>query len=207
MLRIFFVRHGRTDWNAQGRVQGGGDLDEIGKAQAESLSARLQNEPFRAAYASPFPRTRQTASIIAEPHDIDVRLLPLLRDLDYGHFAGALLSEVREQNPDLWARWRDAPETVHFEGGEGLADLRQRIKRAISIINNRHTEGSVLCVTHDSPVRVVMSLALGFSDSRHNDQALVTPLASLTIAKIDEEGISLELMRDVSHLEGIDDSL
>ena len=204
MPRLLFVRHGRTMWNAEGRVQGGGDLDEVGLAQAAALSARLRDEPLTAAYASPFPRTRQTMNIVVGHHGLRVRLLPLLRDLDYGRFAGALLSEVRQDDPGLWERWRDAPHTVHFAGGESLADLRARVQRAIAIVTERHPEGSILCVTHDSPVRIAVSLALGRDDSHHNDADLVTPLASLTVVEIDAHGMRLEVRQDAAHLEGID---
>lgn len=204
MPRLLFVRHGRTTWNAEGRVQGGGDLDSVGLAQAVALSARLRDEPLTAAYASPFPRTRQTANIAAGPHGISVGLLPLLRDLDYGHLSGALLSEVRGEDPELWDRWRDAPHTVHFDGGECLADLRARIQRAMAIISERHPDGSVLCVTHDSPIRIVVSLALGLDDSHHTDADLVTPLASLTVVEVDAHGVRLEIRQDAAHLEGID---
>ena len=204
MPRLLFVRHGRTTWNAEGRVQGGGDLDGVGLAQAAALSARLRDEPLTVVYASPFPRTRQTASIVAGPHGLRVGLLPLLRDLDYGHLSGALLSEMREKHADLLERWRDAPHTVHFPGGESLADLRARVERAIAIVIERHPEGSVLCVTHDSPVRIVVSLALGLDDSHHNDADLVTPLASLTVVEVDANGMRLEVRQDAAHLEGSD---
>ena len=204
MPRLLFVRHGRTTWNAEGRVQGGGVLDEVGLAQAAALGVRLRDEPLTAAYASPFPRTRQTANIVVGHHGLRVGLLPLLRDLDYGRFAGALLSEVRQDAPGLWDRWRDAPHTIHFAGGESLADLRVRIERAIAIVVERHPVGSILCVTHDSPARIVVSLALGLDDSHHNDADLVTPLASLTVVEVGPQGMRLEVRQDAAHLEGID---
>ena len=204
MPRLFFVRHGRTAWNAQGRVQGGGSLDAVGTAQAIALARRLRGQSFAAAYASPFARTRQTASIVAGAHGIRVQLLPLLRDFDYGHLSGALLSEVRQDDPTLWERWRDAPETVQFPGGESLGGLRRRIRRAIDIICERHPDGDVLCVTHDSPVRVAVSLALGLDDAHHNDDALVTPVASLTVIGASPDGLTMELQRSTAHLEGID---
>ncbi len=204
MPRLFFVRHGRTTWNAEGRVQGGGNLDPVGVAQALALARSLRDHRFAAAYASPFARTRQTANIIAGLQGVPVRLLPLLRDLDYGHLSGALLSEIRGDDPLLWERWHDAPDTVHFPGGGSLGDLRSRLRRAIDILSDRHPESDVLCVTHDSPVRVAASLALGLDDSRHNDEGLVTPTASLTIINTAPSGLTLELHRDTAHLEGVD---
>ena len=68
MLRFLFVRHGRTPWNVQGRVQGGGGLDEVGRAQAVALGERLSSEPISAIYASPALRARQTATAVARRH-------------------------------------------------------------------------------------------------------------------------------------------
>ena len=61
MLRLILARHGRTSWNVQGRVQGGGGLDEVGRAQVAALTQRLAAEPITAVYASPAWRARQTA--------------------------------------------------------------------------------------------------------------------------------------------------
>jgi len=204
MLRLFFVRHGRTTWNAEGRVQGGGNLDPVGLAQVIALARSLRDQRFGAAYCSPYPRTRQTANVIAGLHGVAPRLLPLLRDLDYGNLSGALLSVVRDDDPLLWEQWHNAPETVQFPGGESLGGLRRRMRRAIDILIDRHPEEDVLCVTHDSPVRVAASLALGLDDSHHNDDGLVTPTASLTIIGAGPAGLTLELHRDTVHLKGID---
>lgn len=113
---FYFVRHGRTQWNVEGRVQGGGNLDEVGVAQVCALARRLASHQFEAVYASPLPRTRQTAAIVAGALGLPVRLHFLLRDLDYGETAGMLTTELRAQYPDLWERLRTAPETVEFPG-------------------------------------------------------------------------------------------
>ena len=112
MLRFLFVRHGRTPWNVQGRVQGGGGLDEVGRAQAAALGERLSSEPITAIYASPALRARQTATAVASRHGLKVRQRSLLRDMDYGKIAGALLSDVEARDPDLVERWRARPDTV-----------------------------------------------------------------------------------------------
>jgi broad specificity phosphatase PhoE len=141
-----------------------------------------------------------------------------LRDMDYGRYAGSLVSDVLKEDPELFHRWREAPHTVQFEGGDRLADLRGRIERFIGAVATHHTDGVVLAATHDSPVRVAASLALGLDDSHHNDKQLVTPLASVTILRVDDagrqadgtrlgvNGTALELLahNDVSHLRGID---
>ena len=200
---LYFVRHGRTQWNVEGRVQGGGNLDEVGVAQVCALARRLASHQFEAVYASPLPRTRQTAAIVAGALGLPVRLHFLLRDLDYGETAGMLTTELRAQYPDLWERLRTAPETVEFPGRESLGALRRRMDRFMREAATRHS-GDVLVVTHDSPVRVVASIAKGLGDVEHGRPDLVTRLASLTVATWVDGAVSLEVHGDVAHLEEVD---
>jgi broad specificity phosphatase PhoE len=76
----------------------------------------------------------------------------------------------------------------------------------VATIAGQHPGGVVLAATHDSPVRMVASLALGLDDSRHNDQSIRTPVASVTIVETGAGGsIALRLHNDIEHLRGLDD--
>jgi broad specificity phosphatase PhoE len=207
MLRLLLVRHARTTWNAEGRVQGGGGLDELGRAQAAALAERLRDESLDAIYASNTLRARQTAKAVARTRGMKVRERHLLRDLDYGRLAGAFLADFQRESPGLIEQWRDHPETVHFESGESLADLRRRISRFIVDLSAVHSTGTVLAATHDSPVRVAASLALGLDDSHHNRKDLVTANASLNVFEIEGSEITLRSHNDVDHLKGVGDGL
>ena len=204
MLRLFFVRHGRTPWNVRGRVQGGGGLDEVGRAQAAALAERLGSEPLDAIYASPTLRARQTARAVARRQTVPVQQRSLLRDLDYGRYAGALLDDVNKERPELVRQWREQPHTVHFEDGEGLTDLRRRVTRFIRETSSRHGSGTVLAATHDSPVRVAVSLALGIEDAEHNRDDLKIALASLTLLEVEDGHLTLRYHSVTEHLRGID---
>lgn len=204
MLRLIFVRHARTHLNVVGGVQGGGPLDEVGRAQALALAERLAGEHISAVYSSPALRARQTAGPLAGRLGLPVRRSVLLRDLDYGRFAGALRADVMRDAPGLLERWRASPHTVGFEGGDSLADMRSRITRFISRAARVHAGATVLASTHDSPVRVAVSLALGLDDSQHTRPGLRTPLASVSVLEVDGEAVELTLHNDVGHLRGID---
>ena len=204
MLRIIFIRHGRTSWNAQGRVQGGGSLDRLGRAQAAAVGEWARRESIAAVFASPALRARQTAQVVARCIGLPVRERALLRDLDYGRYSGVLMSDLEVQDPELVHRWRDLPHTVHFEAGESLAVLRKRITQFIRRTAERHGDGVVLAATHDSPVRMAASLALGLDDSQHNQRLLHAPLGSITVLEVDDGTLRLPLHNYVGHLEGID---
>lgn len=206
MIRLIFVRHGRTSWNVEGRVQGGGGLDEVGKAQSAALADYLSSQRIDAIYASPALRARQTAQAVAKRHGLLVHQRALLRDLNYGFYAGALLTEVEKRDPGLIQRWRARPDKVVFEGGENLASLRGRITRFIDEMAKAHPHSgaSVVAATHDSPVRVVASLALGLDDSQHTQEQLRTPLASVTVLEVDGDRMTLAVHKEAGHLRDID---
>lgn len=203
MLRLILARHGRTSWNVQGRVQGGGGLDEVGKAQVAALTRRLADEPIAAVYASPAWRARQTARPIADALGLPVRTRRLLRDLDYGRYAGALVADVMREAPELFHRWRTEPHTVTFDGGENLAALRLRIERFIGDVREAHPEGTVFAATHDSPVRMAVSIAHGLPDSSHREEWIKTSYASITELHVDDGTVRIVCHNDAEHLEGI----
>ena len=204
MLRLILARHGRTSWNVQGRVQGGGGLDDVGKAQVAALAERLAAEPIAAVYASPAWRARQTAQPLAVALGLPVRRRRLLRDLDYGRYAGAFVADVMREAPELFHRWRTEPHTVTFDGGENLAALRVRIERFIREMAQAHPDSTVFAATHDSPVRMAVSIARGLPDSSHREEWIKTQYASVTTLEVDEGGTRLALHNDVSHLAGIE---
>ena len=199
--RLLLVRHGRTDYNTQGRVQGGGRLDPLGWAQVEALGARLRSELLEAVYASPLLRTMQTARAIAQPHGTPVGRRQALRDIDYGVYSGMVFADAQSRDPELWEQWRRAPDTVRFPEGGGLADLRHRLTRFVGELRRRHPGRSVLAVSHDSPIRVLACMASGLDDGHHHDY--VVALASLTVIELTADGARLELLSDTHHLEAL----
>ena len=151
-VRLILVRHGRTEFNAQGRVQGGGHLDSLGQAQVQALAKRLLDEPLAAIYSSPFSRTQETARAIAQFHGLPIRKRAALRDIDYGIYSGMLFSEASALNPDLWEMWANTPQAVYFPGGERLDDLRKRLLQFLNYVSRNHAGQTVLAVSHDSPI-------------------------------------------------------
>ena len=200
MPRLILVRHGQSEWNTQQRVQGGGHLTPLGRAQIAALAERLRPEPIAALYSSPTLRTRQTARLLAAAHDgLRIRQRRALLDMDYGEYAGALIAEVREKAPELFRRWREVPETVHFPGGESLAGLRRRVERFLAEVSARHSDETVLVVTHDSPIRTMVCIALGLDDSSHRQ--FVAQVGSMTVVEVSASAARLLAFNSTFHLE------
>ena len=150
MTTLLLVRHGETDWNADGRLQGQTDrpLSDFGRKQALELADELaQKEELEAIYASDLARARETAEIAGERVGLPVVLDPELREKDWGTWEG------------LTAVERDRVEFV----GESTEEHQERILRALRRISERHPTGRVLVVTHGGSMRRVQTTALGMA--------------------------------------------
>lgn len=95
---FLFIRHGQTDWNVEGRMQGHTDipLNTTGIAQAHSAAQRLQNLTFTRIIASPLARARRTAEIIAASRNLPVEFDDLLKERTFGSYEGKLSAEIRQ---------------------------------------------------------------------------------------------------------------
>ena len=202
MARWLLVRHGQTDWNTEHRVQDGGEVNALGRAQIDALAERLRTENVAAVYSSPALCARQTARILAQPHILTVRQRSDLRDIDYGSYGGKYTADVQRQDPDLWKQWVEAPHTVQFPGGEGLPDMRRRMERFLSSIAEHNSAETLLAVTHDSPLRAAVSIALGVDDSHHHQ--FVVQVASMTVLEVTQAGGRLMALNDTAHLKDVD---
>ena len=150
MTTLLLVRHGETDWNAVGRLQGHTDrpLSDYGRRQARRLAEELADEKLEAIYSSDLVRARETAEIVGERLGLEVVLDPDLREKDWGTWEG--LTSVE----------RDCVEFV----GESTEAHQERILRALRRISERHPgAGRVLVVTHGGSMRRVQTTALGWA--------------------------------------------
>jgi broad specificity phosphatase PhoE len=144
------VRHGETDWNADGRLQGQTDrpLSEFGRQQARRLADELAAEDLEAIYSSDLARARETAEIVGARVGLPVMLDRGLREKDWGTWEG------------LTAVERDRVEFA----GESTEAHQERILRALQRISERHPgDGSVLVVTHGGSMRRVQTATMGMA--------------------------------------------
>ena len=104
MAGIYIVRHGETEWNAEGRIQGHTDigLSDRGREQAWATARRLAEVPFAVAYSSDMSRTRDTARIILGERDIPLHSVPELREYHKGVFEGLTVQQYRQRYPEQY---------------------------------------------------------------------------------------------------------
>jgi broad specificity phosphatase PhoE len=161
--RVYLVRHGETDWNRHGLVQGTMDipLNASGRLQARSLADTLSAVRFDAAYTSPLHRARETAAeILADRPDVPLIAVPELREMCYGLWQGRGAAPRRRTNPGLDRRWRDDPWSVRFPGGDSLADVSARTRDLWARLVREHSGQTVLVAGHGHVNRLLLIQAL-----------------------------------------------
>jgi probable phosphoglycerate mutase len=166
--KIYFIRHGETDWNLEGRLQGQKDipLNDVGRVQAEEAARKLQalvpHYEDLAYVASPMTRTRETMEILRATlglHPEVYRLDDRLVELTFGVWEGMTWKEVRKAEPALAAlreqdKWHYAPPG----GGESYAMLVDRIRPILDDL----TRDTVI-VAHGGVARAFLAICCGVS--------------------------------------------
>lgn len=153
MTRLFLVRHGQSEWNAQGRWQGLADppLSEAGREEAVLAASTLEAFSGRM-FASPLCRAKQTAEIIASEIGAGVvKVEPDLREIDVGDFSGLTNDEIAERFPEAWEALVGGRLDA-FPSGESREHLKQRVLQAIDGLAARHPDEELLVVTHGGVV-------------------------------------------------------
>ena len=162
-MRLILVRHGSTHFNEDGIVLGRSDppLPPTGLAQAQALAGSLRAEPVRAVYTSPLIRARQTAQAIAAAFRLEPVLEPGLLELDVGDFDGITFEQLRKDHPQFLERWSQDPGPLVMPGGESLQELQLRAWGAVQTLSERHSQETVVAVTHNFAILAIICRALG----------------------------------------------
>ena len=164
MPTIYYIRHGETDWNAEGKLQGTRDipLNDLGRKQAAQAGAILatlferdgRDEASLQFVASPLGRARSTMELVRGV----LRLLPhqyaiddRLREIGYGHWEGSTLPQMQALDPELFAKRQSEKWTVSPPGGESYVDVQARM-------NDWYRELTVdtVAVAHGGTARALM---------------------------------------------------
>jgi 2,3-bisphosphoglycerate-dependent phosphoglycerate mutase len=169
-LRIYLARHGQTDWNVEGRMQGGTDtpLNATGRQQAAALKDHLKNARFDAVYSSTLSRSRETAEIVRG--QVPLTSLAGLGERRFGKFEG-LLSDAPDTGPEFQRRRWDPQDAL--DGGESWVAFTDRVRSALQAIRTKHPSGAILIVGHGGTNQALLQILLGLSldDTRSITQA------------------------------------
>lgn len=155
---ICIARHGETDWNKRGVLQGWLDvpINTLGRDQAHALAASLANAGFDAVWSSPLARSRETAEIVSAALGLPAPAChDGLKEKHFGAVQGIPKNELAELNPALLEQILRRNPAAEFAGGETLDEFADRVLEAFADIGERHRGGRILVVTHGWVMDVV----------------------------------------------------
>lgn len=153
--RIIVWRHGRTEWNLAGRVQGQTDvpLDAVGREQARSAAARLASLRPTRIITSDLSRARETADELARHVGIEVETDVRFRERSFGVREGLTLAEAREQFPEHMARWM-AGDEAGIPGSESTLAAGERFSSALhEHLERLGSDETLVVVSHGGVTR------------------------------------------------------
>jgi probable phosphomutase (TIGR03848 family) len=178
MTTLVLVRHATTA--ATGKKLGGrtaAGLDESGRAQAEAVAQRLGDVPLKAVYASPLPRTLETAAAVAAVQGLDVVEDEGLLEVEYGRWTDRALKPLTRTK--LWPVIQARPSLVRFPEGETIRGMQLRAVDAVEALVRRHPRQAIAAVTHADVIKALVAFYLGLPLDLF--QRLVISPASATV--------------------------
>ncbi len=158
---LYIIRHGETDLNKAGIVQGRGmdtNLNETGRKQGEAFYRAYKNIPFDKIYTSTLKRTHQTVKGFIDS-GISWQQLPGLDEMAWGNYEGKAVSEeTRGRFKKIMQSWKDGELDVRFENGESPNEVQTRQKEAMQEIMSHPEETTVLICMHGRAMRLLLCL-------------------------------------------------
>ncbi|WP_099223766.1 histidine phosphatase family protein [Listeria costaricensis] len=203
-LTIYFVRHGKTEWNLTGQMQGWGDspLVEEGISGAKAVGTALRDVDFEAVYTSPSKRTQDTARLILDDEGSELHLLEELREMHFGSWEGVRVAELDAQFPEERHEFMTSPATFDacVNGGETYYQLEERVLAGVRKIVQAHAEGNILVVSHGMTLTLLMHLLNGGTVEEHREKGTRILNTSISVVRYEDEAFRVLKVNETEHL-------
>ncbi len=205
MKKIYIIRHGQTDFNLQGIVQGRGidsDLNELGHSQAEAFWQKYKDIPFDKIYTSSLKRTHQSVHKFIEK-GLPWQQFTGLDELDWGIFEGKATQthDSRRHIAALTYQWQQGKLENKFPNGENPLEVKIRQQEAMAEILSQKQENTILICMHGRALRILLCTLIGKPltkmDEFHHQNL------SLYSLNNENEIFAIEKFNDVEHLNSL----
>ncbi|MEG0687541.1 MAG: histidine phosphatase family protein [Hungatella sp.] len=199
-MKLYLIRHGQTDWNIAGKIQGRTDipLNAAGRAQAEDLAAGMAHRPVSRIFTSGMKRALETAQAVAKAQNIEAQPIEGLEEIGFGAWEGLTWKEVKERYPETYQHWWLNPIDVAPPDGELQDEVRQRCSRVIRKIVAQ-AEGDAAIVTHGAMMAYLMEYLMR---EHPMEEEIIVENASITTIDYSPltQDVVLLQMNDTTHL-------
>ncbi|MCB2290335.1 histidine phosphatase family protein [Clostridium sp. CS001] len=200
MTTLYITRHGETEWNTEGRMQGWNDspLTKLGIHQAHWLYERLKDIDFNVIYSSPTGRAYKTAEILKGEKNIEIIAYDALKELNLSQWEGLDQKSIKDKDEEQFHNYWKAPHLYKPLFGESFLELQNRITAGIKEIVKNHKDETVLIVTHTMTLKALMAGLNNKHISTMWDPPFIKQ-TSLTIIEMDEDKVDIKMYADDSH--------
>ncbi|WNQ09655.1 histidine phosphatase family protein [Paenibacillus aurantius] len=198
---LFLTRHGETEWNLDGKIQGHKDspLTMLGKQQAGWLCDALGSIQINAIYSSTSQRAYETAEILRGQREINIVKNERLMEINMGTWEGHERKHIETIYPDEYYVFSNTPHLYKPQnGGESFIQLQNRIIPTIRDIILEHIGKNVLIITHAISLKVIMAYFRGESLENLWAPPFMRHTA-LNKVVMDGSSVHIELYGDLSH--------
>ena len=155
-MKFYIIRHGQTNWNKEGRIQGKTDieLNEKGIEQAKEVKNILKDYPIDMIVSSTLKRARKTAEIINEAKNVPIIFKEALQERGFGEFEGKTREEIQDENwySEILDNYSLNKE---YKGVETIRSLCDRVWGLIEELKKTYTDKNILFVTHGGVTRAI----------------------------------------------------
>ena len=202
-LTVHLIRHGQSQFNAMGRVQGhtNSPLTPRGHEQAKATGEALKGREISAVYTSDLLRARETAGEIGSVLGMEPQPVEGLREVSLGEWEGKEIEEIRATDPLTLELWYSAPMEAKIPGAESLDVFRKRVLSTFEELLNAHEGGEIVVVSHGGVLSVIIADILQMSLNslwrfRLDNASISRLLFGLMVPKV-------TLLNSTAHLDGL----
>lgn len=200
-MKLYLIRHGQTDWNIKGRIQGGTDipLNATGRQQAGCLAQGMDSRPVTCIFSSHLRRAKETALVIGNRQQVEVCEIEGLEEVGFGRWEGLTREEIKEQYPEEYKSWCLHPVDVAPPGGELQTEIRSRCSRVMEQILAQ-ASGDTAIVSHGATIAYLMEYLM--REHPMEEEIIVENASITTIEYIPSPcNFILSEMNDTRHLQ------
>lgn len=199
MKKIYLLRHGESQWNLSGKIQGQKDipLTNKGISQAKLAGDKLSSVKIDKVYSSDLSRAYDTAKIIGDKIKKEPITVKDFREISFGTWEGLSNKDIATHKEQIYL-WRNEPENLQIPGGENLGQVQSRAIKALNQILQDKANNNILLVSHGVTLKTLV-LGLLNMDLKHFKNLTINNVG-LSIIEFRDYNKVLKLFNDTSHL-------
>lgn len=200
-MLLYCVRHGETEFNAAGRIQGQLDspLSELGYRQCAAVAEAMAAQPVDVVVSSPLRRASESARTIAKRLQVEVRFDERLMEINAGLFQGRCWSEIEQLYPEASRQWRTQDPDFRLPEGESRRDVMLRVRAAFDDLRQLRLQ-HVIVVAHGGSLSAACKSLLEIPAERN---PFNLQNGSITRLLWSDRDIKLLSLNEICHLHGL----